>query len=97
MPGSWVGDALLALASAHVGHLIGDQLSIAGILCLDRQLRKHALVALLDGVVDGQVGVVFFALNEAVSARRAADGASGVTVVDESTFMSPELWVIEDP
>ena len=72
MPESRVGDALLALASAHVGHLIGGQLSIAGILRLDRQLRKHALVAVLNGVVDGQVGVVFFALNEAISARARA-------------------------
>ena len=59
MPESRVGDALLVLASVHVGHLIGGQLSIAGILRLDRQLRKHALVAVLNGVVDGQVGVVF--------------------------------------
>jgi hypothetical protein len=72
MPESRVGDALLAMATACVGHLIGGELPIAVILRLDRQLRKHALVAVLDGVVDGQVGVVFLAQNEAVSARARA-------------------------
>ena len=78
MPESRVGDALLALASVHVGHLIGGQLSIAGSLRLDRQLRKHVLVAVLDGVVDGQVDVVLLALNEAVSAQARA-GARPMT------------------
>ena len=65
MPERRVCDTLLALASVHVGHLIGGQLYIASILRLDRQLRKHALAAVLGDAVNGQLDVAFLALNEA--------------------------------
>lgn len=70
---SGVGDALLALGSVRVGHLIGRKLSIAGILRLDRELREHALATTLDRDVDGQGDVAFVAMDEVVVARACAE------------------------